>query len=71
MNKQPIESAKDADLRSSAIALQRAALRARELAERTGTALVVSHQGVMEHVWPAQVTVVTRVQETSPTPESQ
>lgn len=48
MNTQPIDTARDADLRLSQQALQRAAQRARELASRTGTAIVVSHQGVIE-----------------------
>lgn len=41
MNKRPIETARDADLRLSVIALQRAARRAHELAIRTGTVLIV------------------------------
>ncbi|MHB1358365.1 MAG: hypothetical protein ACYCWC_02135 [Rhodocyclaceae bacterium] len=57
MNKQPIEQAHDADLRLSYAALRRAAQRAREMAWRTGTAIVVSRQGVIEHLppqpWPA------------------
>lgn len=48
MNKQPIESARDSDLRLSQQAMDRAAQRARELARQTGTPLVVSHQGVIE-----------------------
>ncbi|MEY2684810.1 MAG: hypothetical protein RJA09_1954 [Pseudomonadota bacterium] len=48
MNKQPIESARDADLRFFQQAMDRAALRARELVRQTGTALVVSHEGVIE-----------------------
>jgi hypothetical protein len=52
MNKQPIESARDADLRLSQQAMDRAALRARELARQTGTALVVSHDGVLELIHP-------------------
>jgi hypothetical protein len=52
MNKAPIETARDADLRLSPQALQRAAQRARELAARTGTAIVVSRHGVIEHIRP-------------------
>lgn len=52
MNQQPIETACDADLRMSAQAMQRAAQRARELAARTGTTLVISRQGVIEHLRP-------------------
>lgn len=50
MNKQPLEVACDADLRLSAQAMQRAALRARELAEQTGTAIVISRDGVLEEI---------------------
>lgn len=52
MNKQPIEQAKDPDLRLSQAAMQRAAQRARDLAHATGTAIVVSHDGVIEHLTP-------------------
>lgn len=48
MNKQPLDTARDADLRLSQQAMQRAALRARELAAQTGTAIVVSRHGVLE-----------------------
>jgi hypothetical protein len=51
MNPQPIENARDPDLRLSGQALRRAAQRARELAMRTGTAIVVSHQGKIEHIF--------------------
>ena len=44
-NMQPIEQARDADLRLSRPAMQRAAQRAREIAARTGTSLVVSEDG--------------------------
>lgn len=52
MNHQPIENARDADLRLSEVALQRAARRAREIAARTGTMIVISRNGVIEHVKP-------------------
>ena len=52
MNKQPIEMARDPDLRLSAVALQRAARRAHELAHQTGTAVVISRDGVVQHVQP-------------------
>jgi hypothetical protein len=48
MNPRPLEAALDPDLRMSAEALQRAALRAREVALQTGTALVVSGTGVVQ-----------------------
>jgi hypothetical protein len=47
INKQPIEQANDADLRLSRAPMQRAALRAREVAARTGTSLVVSEGGLV------------------------
>jgi hypothetical protein len=52
MNPKPIEQARDPDLRHSAAALRRAALRARELAQRTGTALVVMREGKLEWLQP-------------------
>lgn len=52
MNKQPIEQARDRDLRLSSVAMQRAALRAHALAKATGTTIVVSHDGVIEHLKP-------------------
>lgn len=52
MNTQPITTARDADLRLSVIALHRAARRARELALQTGTAIVVSRQGVIQTITP-------------------
>jgi hypothetical protein len=52
MNKLPIEQAQDADLRLSPAALLRAALRARELAMKTGTAIVVSRDGKLEYLTP-------------------
>ena len=67
MNKQPIETARDADLRLSPQAMQRAARRARELAAQTGTAIVVSHGGVMEYIHPRQEATESPVQD-PPTP---
>lgn len=52
MNPHPIDTARDTDLRLSSQALQRAAQRARELARQTGTAIVVSYQGVLETIRP-------------------
>lgn len=52
MNKRSIETALDPDLRSSLAAMQRAALRARDVARRTGTSIVVSNGGVIEHLAP-------------------
>ncbi len=63
MNKQPIETARDADLRLSPQAMQRAARRARELAAQTGTAIVVSRDGVIEHIRPQLEATESSVQE--------
>ncbi len=52
MNKLPIEQALDRDLRLSQVAMQRAAQRAHDLALATGTTIVVSHDGVIEHLQP-------------------
>lgn len=49
---QPMETATNADLRGSWLALQRAAQRARQIATQTGTAVVVMRDGVLEHVYP-------------------
>ncbi len=65
MNKQPIEQARDADLRLSKTAMQRAAQRARALAQRTGTAVVVSRDGVIEYLTPQPATTAPSVQEPS------
>jgi hypothetical protein len=48
MNTAPIETARDPDLRLSVFAMERAALRARELARQTATSLVVSRNGIIE-----------------------
>ena len=52
MNKHPIEQAVDSDLRLSYVAIQREARRARDLAEATGPSIVVSDDGVIEHLKP-------------------
>jgi hypothetical protein len=52
MNKQPIDQARDRDLRLSQTAINRAAQRAHEVAKATGTTIVVSHDGVIEHLDP-------------------
>ena len=51
----PIEQARDADLRLSQPALRRAAQRARELAARTGTALIVRRGERIERIEPAPI----------------
>jgi hypothetical protein len=55
MNQQPIELARDADMRLSMAAVKRAAYRAREIAVQTGTRLVFSHGGVVETLAPDQL----------------
>jgi len=50
MNMKSIDQAQDPDLRSSQAAMQRAARRARELAAATGTAVIVSRNGVVERI---------------------
>jgi len=65
MNRKPIETARDSDLRLSPQAMQRAAQRARELAARTGTALVISRNGVIEHIRPQPEPARSYVQEPS------
>ena len=67
MNKQSIETARDSDLRLSLQAMRRAAQRARELAAHTGTAIVVSHHGVIAQISPSATGSLQYVQE-QPTP---
>lgn len=62
MNKQPIEQARDNDLRLSPKAMQRAMQRAHELARMTGTSIVVSHDGIIEHLTPNPSETVVCVQ---------
>ena len=63
MNGKPLENARSSDLRGSWQALQRAAQRAREVAVQTGTDLVVTRNGVLEHIKPKPTPTPT------PTPE--
>lgn len=63
MNKQPIEAARDNDLRLSMRAMQRAAQRARELAVQTGTVIIVSRDGVIEQINPKAESAPQSVQE--------
>jgi hypothetical protein len=62
-NPKPIEDAVNPDLRGSWPALHRAAQRARELAMQTGTAIVVSRDGVIEYIRPRPETGKAPVQE--------
>lgn len=52
MKKPSIDPIQDLDLQNSMAAMQRAALRAREIARQTGTFLVVSRNGVVELIEP-------------------
>lgn len=63
MNTRPISEAKDSDLRLSQTALERAAKRARELAAQTGTELIISHNGVIEHISVSESAVAAQIQE--------
>ncbi|WP_275096101.1 hypothetical protein [Sedimenticola hydrogenitrophicus] len=66
MNKQPIETAQDQDLRLSLQAMQRAAKRAREIAAQTGTDIVISHHGVIEQISPGAESTDSQVHEPTP-----
>jgi len=59
----PIEESTNPDLRGSWPALLRAAQRARALAAQTGTAIVVSRNGVIEHIRPDAESTSLQVQE--------
>lgn len=50
MNDKPLERSGDVVLRGTIAALHRAAQRARELARRTGTRLVVSRGGTVHYI---------------------
>ena len=69
MNPRPIETAQDTDLRLSRTALQRAAARAREIAARTGTAIIICRDGVIEAVRPGGNAPAQPVQ-TPPAPDA-
>ncbi len=68
MNPQAIDHARDDDLRLSLPAMQRAARRALEVARLSGTAIVVSHQGVIETIYPPTAgSEALEVRESDPT----
>lgn len=54
MNQRPIEQARDADMRFTVAAMNRAAFCAREIAIETGTSLVVSRDGKVQNIDPGQ-----------------
>lgn len=71
MSAKPIEQARCAVLRASFPALRRAALRAHELAARTGTEVIVSRNGVIERIRPSidcMASNIVEPQETGPAP---
>lgn len=57
MNPKPISQSTDADMRHTQAALERAAQRAHEIAAQTGTAIVISRKGIIEHIYPKPNTV--------------
>lgn len=59
MNIQPIELARDPDLRLSWVAMQRAVQRAHTLAAQTGTQIVVSRNGQVQQQMPKPVGAVS------------
>ena len=61
MSNKPIELSTDSDLRLSQVALERAAHRAREIAEKTGTAIVITRNGVLEYLKPQSAPTVAKV----------
>jgi hypothetical protein len=63
MNKRPIAEARDSDLRFSEAAMRRAAERAREVAQKTGTKLVVERNGVLEYLLPTDTRTAALAQE--------
>lgn len=67
MNKRPLDQARSPDLRGSLQALRRAALRARQIAVQTGTEIVVSRDGVIEHIRP-QAAIATNIAQEPPAP---
>lgn len=69
MNPQPISQSIDADLRHSQAALERAAQRAREIAAQTGTAIVISRQGIIEHIYPTQGQPISSTSQTVQEPK--
>lgn len=53
-----LQQARSASLKGTMAAMQRAAVRAREVAAQTRTAVVVERNGALEHLWidPMQMT---------------
>ena len=70
MTQRTIDEARNTTLRGSYKAIQRAALRAREIAQRTGTTIVISKNGVIQHLQPESIQTIG-VQESTPTYNSE
>lgn len=64
MNNRPIEQSLDTDLRLSIVALRRAAVRAREIAQRKGTDLIVVEHGQLRRITPMQQPAITQLDTT-------
>jgi len=58
MNNKPLSEAVDSDIRSSQKALERAAQRAREIAKKSGTHLVINQDGKTIHIDPETGAVI-------------
>jgi len=58
MNNKPLSEAVDSDIRSSQKALERAAQRAREVAKKTGTHLIINQDGKTVHIDPETGNVI-------------
>lgn len=54
MNPETLKTSSYPDLPLSFVALERAAIRAREIAARTGTALIVQRGEQIERLWPVE-----------------
>lgn len=65
MNRKSIDRATNADLRGSWQAIQRAALRARQVAAQTNTELVIGREGQVELIKPTSPLENLQVQESS------
>ncbi|NMG56171.1 hypothetical protein [Aromatoleum aromaticum] len=70
MNALPISQARDADLRFSQKAMERAAARAGQMAVQTGTALIVFRNGRVEAIPPAGNHESIHTTQTGKEPES-
>ncbi len=65
MSPRPLDSARNADIPASYEALKRAARRAREVAQQTGTLLVIGEDGRVLLIAPQSESAAARVSEPS------